>query len=244
MLYAGLARLGTTVPLTERPAEASHADGGAAADARRLMEPAAAWYVGNVLLGTPPPENAPGGRIAFKTGTSYGYRDAWAVGFDGKRTIGVWVGRPDGAPVSGLAGRTAAAPILFDAFARGPQPLEPLPPAPPGALIATTAKLPPPLQRFQPHTVTATSFARPLHIVFPPNGASLELSANGGQVPDQLPIKISGGTPPLTVMLNGMPLDAKRDDRTLFFAPEGPGFVRLTVTDAAGAADSVLVRLR
>jgi penicillin-binding protein 1C len=45
-------------------------------------------------------------------------------------------------------------------------------------------------------------------------------------------------------MLNGMPLDAKRTDRTLFFEPEGPGFVRLTVTDAAGAADSVLVRLQ
>ena len=72
----------------------------------RLIEPVAAWYVGNVLLGTPPPENAAGGRIAYKTGTSYGYRDAWAVGFDGKRTIGVWIGRPDGAPVAGLTGRT------------------------------------------------------------------------------------------------------------------------------------------
>ena len=50
--------------------------------------------------------------------------------------------------------------------------------------------------------------------------------------------------PPLTVMLNGMPLEAKPGARTLFFAPEGPGFVRLTVTDAAGAADSVLVRLQ
>ena len=82
------------------------------------MEPVAAWQLAHVLLGTPPPENAAGGRIAFKTGTSYGYRDAWAVGFDGKRTIGVWVGRPDGAPVPGLIARVAAAPILFDAFAR------------------------------------------------------------------------------------------------------------------------------
>src|SRR4029453_5915200 len=165
--------------------------------------------------------------------------DAGAVGFDGKRTIGVWVGRPDGAPVSGLAGRTAAAPILFDAFARGPQPLAPLPSAPTGALRTTTAKLPPPLQRFQPQRIAAVSFTRPLHIVFPPNGASLELSANAGEAPDPLPVKIAGGTPPLTVMLNGMPLQAERGGRTLFFAPEGPGFVRLTVTDAAGAADSV-----
>src|SRR4029450_3162875 len=94
---------------------------------RRLLDPAAAWYVGNILMGTPPPENAAGGRIAVKTGTSYGYRAAWAVGFDGKRTIGVWVGRPDGAPVPGLVGRVAAAPILFDAFARTGKLPAPLP---------------------------------------------------------------------------------------------------------------------
>ena len=114
MLYAGLARQGTVAPLVERL-------GATPPPARRLIEPAAAWSVANVLIGTPPPENAAGGRIAFKTGTSYGYRDAWAIGFDGKRTIGIWAGRPDGAPVAGLVGRTAAAPILFDAFARAGQ---------------------------------------------------------------------------------------------------------------------------
>ena len=41
-----------------------------------------------------------------------------------------------------------------------------------------------------------------------------------------------------------MPLDGTKAGRTLFFEPDGPGFVRLTVTDAAGAADSVLVRLQ
>ena len=235
MLYAGFPRLGTVMPLTERLDAPRPAP-------KRLLEPVAAWYVAKVLLGTPPPENALSGRIAFKTGTSYGYRDAWAVGFDGKRTIGVWVGRPDGAPVTGLVGRTAAAPILFDAFARVPQPLEPLPQAPKGALIATTAKLPLPLQRFAPHRIMGAAVA-PLHIVFPPDGASLELTREG-TAPDPVPIKIAGGTPPITVLADGMPLDAKRNARMLFFAPEGPGFVRLTVTDATGAADSVLVRLQ
>ena len=238
MLYAGLARLGTVQPLVEQ-LDAPRVG------AKRLLEPVASWYVAKILQGSPPPDSAAGGRVAFKTGTSYGYRDAWAVGFDGARTIGVWVGRPDGAPVTGLAGRTAAAPILFDAFARGPQPLEPLPPAPEGALIATNSKLPLPLQRFAPHAVAAMSFARPVRILFPPNGASLELSVGAVEdAPDRLPIKIAGGRPPLTVMLNGMPLTAKRGARTLFFEPEGPGFVRLTVTDATGAADSVLVRLQ
>ena len=106
-LYAGLARLGTTVPLTERSEAALPAGGD---DAPRRT-PHGSWsrlrpgMSAASCIGTPPPENAAGGRIAFKTGTSYGYRDAWSIGFDGKRTIGVWVGRPDGAPVPGLVGR-------------------------------------------------------------------------------------------------------------------------------------------
>ncbi len=235
MLYAGLARQGTVAPLIERL-------GAAPLPAKRLIEPVAAWYVANVLIGSPPPENAAGGRIAFKTGTSYGYRDAWAIGFDGKRTIGVWVGRPDGAPVAGLAGRVSAAPILFDAFARLGQPLQPLRAAPNGAIVATTAKLPPPLRRFASRGSAGEAMTPKVRIVFPPNGASLELA--GGDTPDPIAIKIAGGTPPLNVLLNGMPLAAKKSARTLFFAPDGPGFVRLTVTDATGAADSVLVRLR
>jgi penicillin-binding protein 1C len=231
MLYAGLARQGTVAPLTESL-------GVQPPPPRRLIEPVAAWYVANVLLGSPPPENAAGGRIAFKTGTSYGYRDAWAVGFDGRRTIGVWVGRPDGAPVAGLVGRSAAAPILFDAFARMGQALTPLPSAPKGAIVASTAKLPPPLQRFAARGSISQSMTPKVRIVFPPNGASLELAG------DPIAIKIAGGTPPLNVLLNGMPLEAKKTARTLFFEPDGPGFVRLTVMDATGAADSVVVRLQ
>jgi penicillin-binding protein 1C len=248
MLYAGLARLGATVSLVERTAEASLASAETGIDARRLMESVAAWYVGNILLGTPPPENAPGGRIAFKTGTSYGYRDAWSVGFDGRRTIGVWVGRPDGAPVPGLVGRTAAAPILFDAFARSGKLPAPLPAAPHGAVFASNAKLPPPLQRFRPGGLSGGLASEgadpPLRILFPPNGARLELAAGERGGIDPLALKIAGGAAPLTVLVNGVPLGGATAKRTVFFTPDGPGFVRLTVMDARGAADSVMVRLQ
>jgi penicillin-binding protein 1C len=83
-----------------------------------------------------------------------------------------------------------------------------------------------------------------LRIVFPPNGASVELAHGEGEAFDPIAIKIAGGTPPLNILLNGMPLNAKQSARTLFFAPDGPGFVRLTVTDATGEADSVVVRLQ
>jgi penicillin-binding protein 1C len=234
MLYSGLARLGSALPLTER-------EDAVRIGPRRLLDPVAAWYVGNILIGAPPPDNALPGRIAFKTGTSYGYRDAWAVGFDGRMTIGVWVGRADGAPVPGLVGRASAAPILFDAFARIGSPPTPLPHAPKGAVFATTSKLPPPLQHFRPDAV-ATATSEPPRIMFPPDGARLELATGGATEP--VALKIAGGAAPLTVMVNGVPLKPQGGRRTVFFAPDGPGFVRLTVMDARGATDSVSVRLQ
>ncbi|MFL6247604.1 MAG: penicillin-binding protein 1C, partial [Thermoanaerobaculia bacterium] len=55
-------------------------------------------------------------RIAWKTGTSYGHRDAWSIGFSSRYTIGVWIGNFDGHGVKGLSGSQDAAPLLFDLF--------------------------------------------------------------------------------------------------------------------------------
>jgi penicillin-binding protein 1C len=238
MLYAGIARLGTARPLTEQLQFTASQQKG---EGNRLMEPVAAWYVGNVLVGTPPPENGVAGRIAFKTGTSYGYRDAWSVGFDGKYTVGIWVGRPDGAPVPGLVGRAAAAPILFDAFARLPMPPAPLPRAPQGVLATTSAKLPPPLKYFAPGDRMSGPAQAKLHILFPPDGAQLELRSADSK-PALVPLKIVGGVAPLTVLVDGVPATT-RPQGALSFQPEGPGFARVTVIDGSGAADSVMVRL-
>jgi penicillin-binding protein 1C len=83
-----------------------------------------------------------------------------------------------------------------------------------------------------------------LRIMFPPNHARLELARDGAGKPDPIALKVTGGTGPLTVLVNGMPLPAAAGRRTLFFEPEGPGFVRLTVMDGRGATDSVVVRLQ
>jgi len=233
MLYSGLARFGTVLPLRER-LDAPEPQ------ARRLLAAVPAWYVANVLLGAPPPDNGVAGRIAFKTGTSYGYRDAWSVGFDGKHTIGVWVGRPDGAPVPGLVGREAAAPILFDAFARlGPPAMLPRPPK--GILMTSNAKLPPPLRRFRPGGFAGGTSQAALHILFPPNGALLDLSATDGK-PDPVPLKLTGAVAPLTIFVNGVPVSPQQRGNA-FFTPNGPGFSRVTVIDGAGATDSVVVRI-
>ncbi len=242
-LYTGLARLGAARPLREimLAQEKDNDD----REPLRLMDQAAAWQVGNVLLGTPPPENGVHNRIAFKTGTSYGYRDAWSVGFDGRITVGVWVGRPDGAPVPGLVGRTAAAPILFDAFARTGKIPAALPKPPKGALVASNAKLPLPLRRFRPAgELIRTSGDQMPRIQFPLNGSRIDVdrSAEGQAAP--MPVKVAGGVLPLTIMLNGTSVGEIDSRRQRLVEPPGPGFARLTVIDATGAADTVVIRVQ
>ncbi|WP_373325079.1 penicillin-binding protein 1C [Methylobacterium organophilum] len=240
-LYAGFARGGAVPPWRERIVSA------APEPERSVADPVSAWYVADILRGAPPPENALTGRLAFKTGTSYGYRDAWAVGFDRRVTIAVWVGRPDGAAVPGLVGRLVAAPVLFDAFARyGGEP-EPLP-MPRDALVATTASLPPPLRHIRkdaPKTLAAT-LGVPLKIAYPPDGARVELglSENGAVRSEAatLALKALGGEPPLTWMVDGAPV-AEGLRRQTDWHPEGAGFARISVMDAKGASDSVVVRL-
>ena len=88
---------------------------------RRLLSPGAAWIVRNMLEANPRPGqrddtfdrgNRP--RVAWKTGTSYGFRDAWAVGGTRRYTVGVWVGRPDGTPLPGQYGAVTALPLMFE----------------------------------------------------------------------------------------------------------------------------------
>ena len=235
-LYAGLARGGEAPALHER------LDGTPAiAPARRVTDPVAAYYVEDILRGSPPPANALSGRIAFKTGTSYGFRDALAIGFDKLTTIAVWVGRPDNAPTPGLIGRETAAPILFDAFARLGRGIEHK--APPRGLlrVARSAELPPPLRHLRqdaPKTIAATERAA-LKISFPPDGARVDLG--GGAEP--LSLKALGGQLPLAWFVNGAPVEAGDFRRQSAWRPDGAGFARVLVIDANGATDAATIRV-
>lgn len=232
--YAALAQGGRGVRLHARP--------GAGQQMGRVVGPVAAWYTASILAGLPPPGGRAAGRVAWKTGTSYGHRDALAVGFDGRFVAGVWMGRPDGTPVPGAFGGELAAPLLFDLFdALGPR-TAPLPPPPATALTVPNAALPPALRRFVPPGTArpanpSAPQAEPLAILFPPDGAEIEL------VGDRLAVRLRGGDGPYSWLVDGRPLAVGVTGPTAEL-PVSPGWGVLSVIDARGAGARASVRLR
>lgn len=224
-VYAALANGGTQVDIRETSATSP----GFAP--RQIVGPVAAWQVADILRETPRPLGFAAPDIAYKTGTSYGHRDAWAVGFDGRHVVGVWMGRADGTPVPGAFGGELAAPVLFSAFERiGPA--TPLPPPPPETLLVAGADLPVPLQRFG--AGPGADPDAPV-IAFPPDGAMVEGLG--------LTARIRAGVPPYTWLANGAPMGQSHRP-TFDFDDLGPGITRLTVIDALGRAARAEVELR
>jgi len=248
-LYAALADGGRALPLsfavgeTKPPAPVS------------LLGDTAAWYVTRILEDAPPPADyvdptatRERRRIAFKTGTSYGYRDAWAIGYDARYTVGVWVGRPDGTPSPDRYGRATAAPLLFSVFQQLPGSGRPANPVrPDGVIEAATRDLPPGLRRLSAGEEAPDSIGRslvqPLVVSFPPDGAVVELRPDGqGFAP--LPLVADGGRKPLRWLVNGAPVKAQPHRRRADWRPDGEGFVQITVIDAEGTAARAQVLLK
>jgi penicillin-binding protein 1C len=242
-LYTALSNGGEPAPLRYRrddPVIPQTAPPGAS-----IFGPLAAWYVNDILAEAPPPpgilpaETRRGRRLAFKTGTSYGYRDFWAIGYDREMTIGVWAGRPDGTPMPGRTGRTTAAPVLFKIadLVRQPSSQNAAPP-PSGALLVGRNDLPPRLRRLDPGPLAqAAAPGGAPKIVYPPDGALIEWRG------EELALEASGGKPPLRWLIDGKPLAPGLPRRPVYWQPEGVGFSQLTVIDAEGRSARSTVRL-
>jgi penicillin-binding protein 1C len=236
-IYAAIARGGEPVALTERrdrpPGPVSRGP---------VLSRVAAWYLSDILSGISGPAARDGRAIALKTGTSWGYRDAWAIGFDGRHVVGVWAGRPNGAAVSGLSGAGSAVPILIDAFARiGP--VEPLPGPPPGTLLAQTSELPVPLRRVRATTERGAEHPDAVTIAFPPQGARLDLGLAAGTGAEVV-LKVHNGRPPFTWLANGRLIAREPYRREARWQPDGRGFATIAVIDARGDVSRVSVLLQ
>ncbi|HEX8326825.1 MAG TPA: penicillin-binding protein 1C [Hymenobacter sp.] len=142
-LYAALADKGQyrAVRLTSPPGPLSRGEGepddstpriagspsprerGPGGEVTRLVSPAAAFLITDILAQRTRPDLPLGyqgsarlPKIAWKTGTSYGRRDAWSIGYNKEYTVGVWVGNFSGEGSPALTGTDIATPLLFDIF--------------------------------------------------------------------------------------------------------------------------------
>jgi penicillin-binding protein 1C len=231
-LYAALGDHGEARPLVTGPVETF-------AFTRRFVRAETADRVLEILATSPHPagrapaqvaQGAP--QVAFKTGTSYGFRDAWALGVSNGYAIGVWVGRPDGAPRPGATGRSEALPVLFEAF----------------DLLGTPAQ---PEQQQEQHEPVAPALVRfersgereGLSILFPPSGAEV-LVLDYGEDSRGLSLSARGGRAPLTWYAEGERVANESTSGRAIWRPEAPGFYEVTVVDADGQSARTRVRIR
>lgn len=216
----------------------------------RLLSKEASWYVTNILQGSPLPDGLAQGQgferdrpIAFKTGTSYGFRDAWALGSSQTYTVGVWVGRADGSTRPGRYGRNEAAPLLMKVFDALPTEEQKELRQPPNTLHATSNKsLPISMRRFKPAPMMADISKRaPLQVMFPPNGAIVSLPKSGES--GALALRSAGGALPVRWLVDGELLAGSGMRRRTYWTPQGAGFSRVTAIDAKGKSATSYIRL-
>lgn len=244
-LYVGFAKGGAIAPLRFGPADPELVS-------QTLLTETACWYLAEILRTAPTPGDvltpssvARPHPVAYKTGTSYGFRDAWALGFDADHTVGVWVGQPDGSPSPGHYGRNTAAPLLFRIFDLLPTPTLQTPAPPPGALLVSRDQLPERLRYFRSNleAVAGPRNTARLDITFPVAGSTVELPDRDGALAD-LPLVARGGVKPLRWLVNGQPLNASGWRRDAFWTPDGEGVVRITVLDQSGQSADAEVWVR
>jgi penicillin-binding protein 1C len=237
MLYAALGDGGRAKPLRWLPIESQLASK-AIQKPTRIMSVDSARQIVKILGAAPPPagrmpasltEQAPD--IAFKTGTSYGYRDAWAAGISGGYAVVVWSGRPDGVPRPGVTGRAAALPVLFEAF-------DAITRVTPASGFRFDVSLPsdssdgppPPLARFGRESASP-------RVLFPPDGAELWSDQEHRDF-----VLVAEGRGRLTWYVAGRPVDRNLTGESVW-RPLGPGFYTLSVVDSEGRTTTTKVRV-
>ncbi|MEM9669886.1 MAG: penicillin-binding protein 1C [Pseudomonadota bacterium] len=237
MLYAALGDGGIVKPLVwQTDAEAASIK----SEGHRLMSRTSARQVIDILRKAPAPEGHLPGRltrnapdIAFKTGTSYGFRDAWAAGVSGDHAIVVWVGRADGAPRPGNVGRSDALPILFEIADRADLRLK--------RRIENSTRIADTSSARPRAVLTRFTDAQPPEILFPPRNAELWAGAIDGNMPRAF-VLAGRGEGALTWFVDGAP--TQRDQAGLpAWQPQEPGFYRISAVDNDGRKTSVRVRV-
>ena len=238
VLYAALGDGGVAKPLIWHKREEVASE---AAPGKRFIGSESAAAILKILSDAPTPAGRIPGRltkeapqIAFKTGTSYGFRDAWAAAVSGDKAIVVWVGRADGAPRPGHVGRSDALPILFEIADRTHQHL---PTHQENADRLWTEQV----RKPQASLVSFANDDVPPEILFPPRGAELYAGTVDGR-PARGFVLAGRGAGNLTWYIDGTPCPV--DDAGLpVWVPEQAGFYTVSAVDPSGRTSRVRVRV-
>lgn len=231
VLYGALGDGGLARPLAWTEAEAA-----TRRETRgvRLMSETAAGEVLAILRETPPPAGVTPAALsrgrplmAYKTGTSYGFRDAVAAGIVGGHVIVVWSGRADGGARGGLTGRDSALPLLFD--------VADLLQAPPAAPAPLSPRHAPPALEDQTRDTEGP------RLIFPPDGAVVQVDGFG---PGSRGLVLAASGEDLAWYVAGQPLAPDPLSGQVLWRPEGPGFYGLSVVNGRGQTARAQVRIR
>ncbi len=214
--YGGLGHHGQAISLHETVQETT--------EGAQFINATAATMVAEILRTMPAPSTTQAGYVAYKTGTSYGHRDSWAIGFDGRHVIGVLLGRADNTAIPGAFGAALATPILFQMFdiigvTRPARSLS-------DNMMQTV--LPPHLKQFS----KAEHLSDGIRIVFPPEGATVEICPPG------LVVKINGGIAPFRLILNDTLASKLYYERAFIIPVQEDGFYTLSIIDARADVSS------
>jgi penicillin-binding protein 1C len=238
LLYAALGDDGRALPIRWLKSETDAFDA-RKTPATQIMSPESADEIMRILGAAPTPEGrmpavltqeAP--VIAFKTGTSYGYRDAWAAGVGSGYAVVVWMGRADSAPRPGVTGREGALPVLFDVFDAISRISPARPSGPPLREGDAQDGAPPaPLVRFDRDNA-------PPHILFPPDGAEVWSDSEHRSF-----VLAAEGHGRLAWYVDGRPLRRNVAGDTVW-RPMDAGFYDLSVVDPAGRTAKSRVRVK
>lgn len=213
-LYAALAHEGTLIPLQYIKAPSNK-------EAHYLFSPWAARQVTDILA------QGQQRRISVKTGTSYGHRDALAIGYDSQYVVGVWIGAPDGSPLPGTTGTSHAVPLLNNVFK-----------ALPVTHLALAPEKPLTFQLRKQQLKRAELYKEKPALMFPVHESVVEFSQKA------IPLSVSGGKRPYMWLIDDELVVSQHWQQNYFWTPPKPGYYRLVVVDANGQRDGANIEIR
>ena len=229
MLYAALGDGGLAKPLAWTEADAARRE---REPGHRLMRSESAKVILDILRDAPAPKGrAPAAltrnvQMAFKTGTSYGFRDALAMGVGGGYVVAVWTGRADGGARPDMTGRDAALPLLFDVADQ----------------IGATASAPPPIApKGAPSALQRLQHVDGPRLIFPPDGSTVQARGFG---PASQGFALAAGGQGLSWYVDGAPVAPDPVSGQPIWRPAAPGFYRISVIDQNGHTVEARVRVK